>query len=168
MTSMLPSLKSCSQKPSTLLTSTVPSVVMSVTSSFTQNACCCSAMIPHGRKNLQMISDITMGSFDVWIGRLLPAIPPYWKVWPKHRSLPRRWPSGLQQNTATNWKDQKGNVQNFPWPYHGLKITIEANKTIVNFLDITLDLQSGKHYPFTKEGNVPLYVHKNPTIPHPS
>ena len=41
-----------------------------------------------------------------------------------------------------------------------LKITIEANKTIVNFLDVTLDLHSGKHYPYTKEGNVPLYVHK--------
>ena len=38
---------------------------------------------------------------------------------------------------------------------NGLKITIEANKTIVNFLDVTLDLQSGKHYPFTKEGKGP-------------
>ena len=33
-----------------------------------------------------------------------------------------------------------------------LKITIEANKTIINFLDVTLDLQSGKHYSYTKEG----------------
>ena len=41
-----------------------------------------------------------------------------------------------------------------------LKITTEANKSIVNFLDVALDLQSGKHYPYTKEGNVPLYVHK--------
>ena len=48
---------------------------------------------------------------------------------------------------------------------NGLKITIKANKTIVNFLDVTLDLQSGKHYPFTKEGNVPLYVHKKSNHP---
>ena len=48
---------------------------------------------------------------------------------------------------------------------HGLKITIEANKTIVNFPDITLDLQSGKHYPFTKEGNIPLYMHKKSNHP---
>ena len=41
-----------------------------------------------------------------------------------------------------------------------LKITTEANKSNVNFLDVALDLQSGKHYPYTKEGNVPLYVHK--------
>ena len=46
-----------------------------------------------------------------------------------------------------------------------LKITIEANKTIVNFLDITLDLQSGKHYPYTKEGNVPLNVLKKSNHP---
>ena len=43
---------------------------------------------------------------------------------------------------------------------NGLKITVEANITKVNFLDVTLDLQSGKHYPYTKEGNVPLCVHK--------
>ena len=43
-----------------------------------------------------------------------------------------------------------------------LKITIEGKKTIVNFLDVTLDLQSGKDYPYTEEGNVPLYVHKKP------
>ena len=38
-----------------------------------------------------------------------------------------------------------------------LKIMIEAIKSIVNFPDVTLDLQSGKHYPYTKEGNIPLY-----------
>ena len=48
---------------------------------------------------------------------------------------------------------------------NGLKIAIEANKTIVNFLDVTLDLQSGKHCPFTKEGHVPLYVHKKSNHP---
>ena len=46
-----------------------------------------------------------------------------------------------------------------------LKITVEANMTKVNFLDVTLDLQSGKHYPYTKEGNIPLYVHKKSNHP---
>ena len=46
-----------------------------------------------------------------------------------------------------------------------LKITIKANKSIVNFLDITLDLHSGKHYPFTKEGNILLYVQKKSKHP---
>ena len=42
--------------------------------------------------------------------------------------------------------------------HHDLKITVEANATKVNFLDVTLDLKSGKHYAFTKDGNIPLYV----------
>ena len=33
---------------------------------------------------------------------------------------------------------------------HGLKITIEANKKTVNFLDVTLDLSNGKYMPYTK------------------
>ena len=31
---------------------------------------------------------------------------------------------------------------------NGLRITIEANKKVVNYLDVTLDLNSGKHHPF--------------------
>ena len=50
---------------------------------------------------------------------------------------------------------------------HGLKITIEANKTTINFLDVTLDLENGKHMPYTKP-NVPRSVHNksnhSPTI----
>ena len=46
-----------------------------------------------------------------------------------------------------------------------LKITVEANQTKVNFLDVTLDLKSGKHSPHTKEGNTPLYVHKQSNHP---
>ena len=48
---------------------------------------------------------------------------------------------------------------------HDLKITVEANTTKANFLDVTLDLQSGKYYPYTKEGNVPLYVHRKSNHP---
>ncbi|KAL9986499.1 hypothetical protein ACROYT_G000660 [Oculina patagonica] len=46
-----------------------------------------------------------------------------------------------------------------------LKITVEANLSKVNFLDVTLDLKSGKHSPYTKEGNIPLYVHKQSNHP---
>ena len=48
---------------------------------------------------------------------------------------------------------------------HDLKITVEANKTEVNFLDVTLDLRSGKYWPYTKEGNIPLYVHRKSNHP---
>jgi len=48
---------------------------------------------------------------------------------------------------------------------HGLKITVEANTTKVNFSDIVLDLKSEKFYPYIKEGNIPLYVHKESNHP---
>ena len=41
---------------------------------------------------------------------------------------------------------------------NGLRITIEVNKHTVNFLDMTLDLKNGTHRPFSKPGNIPLYV----------
>ena len=39
-------------------------------------------------------------------------------------------------------------------------MTIEANKKIVNFLDIELNLEEGTYKPFTKPNDVPLYVHR--------
>ena len=48
---------------------------------------------------------------------------------------------------------------------HGLKITIEANKKTVNFLDVTLDLSNGKYMPYTKPNNTPLYVHRKSNHP---
>ena len=40
---------------------------------------------------------------------------------------------------------------------HGLKITIKANKKIINFLDVSLNLSTGTHTPFNKH-NIPLYI----------
>ena len=48
---------------------------------------------------------------------------------------------------------------------YGLIITIEANKKIVNFLDVTLNLSTGKYQPYGKPNNVPLYVHKKSNHP---
>ena len=41
---------------------------------------------------------------------------------------------------------------------HTLKLTIEATKKCVNYLDITQDLRYGKFKPFTKPNNFPQYV----------
>jgi len=38
-----------------------------------------------------------------------------------------------------------------------LNITVEANKTKVNFLSVMLDIRSEKYWPYTKEGNIPPY-----------
>ena len=48
---------------------------------------------------------------------------------------------------------------------HGLKITIEANKKTVNFLDVTLDLPSGSYKPYLKPNNKLLYVHQQSNHP---
>ena len=46
-----------------------------------------------------------------------------------------------------------------------LTLTIEANKKTVNYLDITLDLNTGKYRPFNKPNNKPLYVHHQSNHP---
>ena len=46
-----------------------------------------------------------------------------------------------------------------------LQITIEANKKVVNFLDVTLDLNKQSYGPFIKPNNKPLYVHRKSNHP---
>jgi hypothetical protein len=48
---------------------------------------------------------------------------------------------------------------------NNLKLTIEANKKSVNYLDITLDLRTETYKPFTKPNNETLYVHKQSNHP---
>ena len=39
-----------------------------------------------------------------------------------------------------------------------LSIVCETNFKIVNFLDVTLDITTGKYKPYNKPGNIPLYI----------
>ena len=48
---------------------------------------------------------------------------------------------------------------------YGLKITIESNKKIANFLDMTLNLSNGTYLTYTKPNNIPLYINKKPNYP---
>ena len=48
---------------------------------------------------------------------------------------------------------------------HGLRVTVETNKTIVNFLDVTLDLQKENHLPYRKPNDTSLYVNKSSNHP---
>ena len=43
---------------------------------------------------------------------------------------------------------------------NGLKITIDTNLIQVNVIDVTLNLESGKYWPYRKEDDLPLYIHK--------
>ena len=47
----------------------------------------------------------------------------------------------------------------------GLKCTIQANLKSVDFLDITLDLRTGKYRPYRKPNDRPLYVHHKSNYP---
>ena len=47
----------------------------------------------------------------------------------------------------------------------GLKVTIDANMTCVDFLDVTLDLTTGLHKPYMKPNNTLQYVHTSSNHP---
>ena len=48
---------------------------------------------------------------------------------------------------------------------NGLSITIIMNATVANFLDSTMNLASGKHSPYRKPNDTPLYIHKHSNHP---
>ena len=41
-----------------------------------------------------------------------------------------------------------------------LKLDIQVNKTVVNYLDLTLDLSTGEYRPYMKDNDHPSYVHR--------
>lgn len=48
---------------------------------------------------------------------------------------------------------------------NGLKITIDVNFKCVDFLDVTLNLNTGIYQPFMKPNNTSLYVNKQTNHP---
>ena len=48
---------------------------------------------------------------------------------------------------------------------HGLKITIEANKKTIDFIDVTFDLTLGTYKPYSKPNTKHLYVHTKSNPP---
>ena len=48
---------------------------------------------------------------------------------------------------------------------NGLNITIDVNLKVVDFLDVTLNLNNKSYYPFRKPNNKPLYINKNSNYP---
>ena len=47
----------------------------------------------------------------------------------------------------------------------GLKITVQSNLKVVDYLDVTLNLTTGKYYPFRKPDNDPLYINAKSNHP---
>ena len=46
-----------------------------------------------------------------------------------------------------------------------LKITAEVNLNVVNFLDVTFDLNNAKHKPYRKPNDDPLYINRHSNHP---
>ena len=110
------------------------------------------------KRATESLFDVTMGSFD---GAETCELVGSYLLHSSHRNTTKR--SGC--TATTDW---------LPWMLHqglckkiicrtfsenNLRLTIEANKKCVNYLDITLDLSSGTFRPYTKPNNTPQYVH---------
>ena len=48
---------------------------------------------------------------------------------------------------------------------NGLNIIVERNLTITNFFDVTFDWKSGTYYPYRKQNNKIMYIHKQTNHP---
>ena len=120
---------------------------------------------PWTKKNSDSMFDVTMGSYDgaetcELIGvYMLSLIAPKFK---DEVGLYRD--DGIAVCKAEPREKAKQEVSNV-FKFNGLKITIEANKKVVNFLDVTFDLSSGSYKPYIKPNNKLLYVHR--PINHP-
>ena len=47
----------------------------------------------------------------------------------------------------------------------GLRATVEHSKNVVNFLDVTLNLETGKHKPYRKPNDEPKYINTKSNHP---
>ena len=74
----------------------------------------------------------------------------------------------LKGNTPGPERDQirKKLIQFFK--EHNLKITIETNLKVVNFLDITLNIENRKYWPYSKPNNTQQYINTKSNHPQSS
>ena len=119
------------------------------------------------KKDSDDLFDVTMGSFDgaetcELVGAyLLTQMPENIK---KQIGLYRD--DGLAMCTATPRTVEKTKQEICKvFKNNGLKITIEANKKVVDFLDVTLNLNEHSYTPYNKPNNTVLYVHNNSNHP---
>ena len=111
--------------------------------------------------------DVTVGSYDgaetcELIGAyMLSLIAPTFKV---EVGLYRDDDIAVCKATPREMENIKQEVSN-AFKSNGLKITIDANKKIVDFLDVTFDLTSGSYKPYKKPNKKLLYVHQQSNHP---
>lgn len=122
---------------------------------------------PWVKKNNDSAFDVTMGSYDgaetcELVGAyLLTLLSP---ILENKVGLYRD--DGLAVCNATAYQVERLKKQiSRIFSEEGLKVAIEANKKVVDFLDITLNLSDGTYQPFMKPNNHLLYVNRHSNHP---
>ena len=68
--------------------------------------------------------------------------------------------AALKNKSGPQSEQVKKNIQKI-FKEHGLDIIIQCNMKIVNYLDVTFNLNDGTCKPYTKPNNKIKYIHKN-------
>ena len=121
------------------------------------------------KKNHSSMFNVTMGSFD---GRevceliVLFLLNNLSKKYGKNNvGLYRDDGLVLLRNASRPHSEQTRKDITREFKKQGLNISISTNLKICNFLDVTLNLTDGTHYPYTKPNNETLYIDTNSNHP---
>lgn len=122
---------------------------------------------PWGKKDTANLFDITMGSYDgaeccELVGAYL--LHQINTMHGNNFGLYRDDGLGVIKATPKQTEKIKKDLCTI-FNKHNLKITIDANKKIVNFLDVTLNLNTGSFMPYIKPNSTPTYVHSKSNHP---
>lgn len=123
--------------------------------------------VPWTKKASGTSFDVTMGSFDgaeicELIGCMI--LSELQTLYGNNIGLYRDDGLAAFNDTPRNIEIIKKNICKIFSKYK-LQVTIEANKRVVDFLDVTLDLNSGRYSPFHKANNTTQYVHSQSNHP---
>ena len=124
---------------------------------------------PWQKRNTNTLFNVTMGSYDG--AEICELVGNY--ILSQLKEIPYDMEIGLYRNDGlavldqTPQKSEKFKKKSAckVFTKNNLHITIEANKKVVNFLDITLDLTTDKYKPYSKPTTTLLYVHSKSNHP---
>ena len=109
----------------------------------------------HKRNSSCCHNEFRRQSRNVWVDRSLPAVSSCIQIYRMKLGLPAVTTvnSSLQSHPERNWKDQTKQEVSHVFRSNGRKITIYANKKIVNFLDVAFDFTDLSYKPYMKPNN---------------
>ena len=121
------------------------------------------------KKNLSSMFDVTMGSFHgaevCELIRLFLLINLSEKYGKNNVGLYRDDGLVLLRNASGPQSEWTRKDITREFKKQGLNISISTNLKICNFLDVTLNLTDGTHYPYRKSNNETLYIDTNANHP---